>query len=279
MVFIKLTAFCAPFLKEYQKWNQSFKTSLSRNLTYKINFLLMMVIPVFVFFAIKYNLWHSIYTTNSYNSIQGYSLDEMIKYQFWVLIFDLFVKAHFFSQNISADIRWGKISSFLLYPFGFIPYQLSVFFSIKIIQLFIGAFSLLAAVIFGWVPVPSLVALFQAVVFILMVSCFWFFTQLIIGFIAFWLEETWSINISVRFISAFLSGSIIPLDLFPDTMGKILLWTPFPYLTYIPARLLMGESIELGFSFFVLLVWILILLLFVQWIWKKGLRLYTGAGI
>ena len=264
---------------EYLKWLQSLKISISKNLNYKINFLLMMVIPVLVFFAIKYNLWSSIYATNSAENIKGYTLSQMIEYQFWILIFELFVRSHFFSRNISEDIRLGKISAFLLYPFGFINYQLSLFFSDKLIQFFIGIFSLSVAIAFGWVQMPSLDILFKAGIFIFMVSTFWFFTQLLVGFLSFWLEETWSINISVRFISAFLSGSIIPLDFYPEIMSKILLWTPFPYLIYIPVKVLMGESIDVGFSIFILFVWMLILLFLVQFVWRKGLKLYTGAGI
>ena len=264
---------------EYLKWLQSLKTSLSKNLNYKINFLLMMVIPVFVFFAIKYNLWNSIYATNSYKSIQGYSLSKMIEYQFWILIFDLFVRSHFFSQNISSDIRLGRISSFLLYPFGFISYQLSLFLSDKLIQFFIGCFSLLLAVSFAWIKIPVISILLKAGMFILMVNAFWFFTQLFIGFIAFWLEETWSLNVSVRFISAFFSGAIIPIDLYPDLLEKIILWTPFPYLAYIPVKILMGEPVDISFSLLILFLWSFVLLCCTQWIWRKGLKLYTGAGI
>ena len=228
---------------EYYKWLQSLKISLSSNLQYKIDFLLSMVIPVFVFFAIQYNLWKSIYAVNSYEYIRGYSLSEMIEYQFWIFIFNLFVRSYFFSQNISEDIRLGKISAFLLYPFGFISYQMNLFLSDKLIQFFIGAFSLSLALVFGWVGIPSVDLLLKAGAFILIISAFWFFIQLFIGFIAFWLEQTWSLNISVRFISIFLSGSIIPLDFYPPLFAKTLLWTPFPYLAYVPVKILMGESL------------------------------------
>ena len=270
---------CTAIRWEYLKWLQSFKISLSRTLNYKINFLLMVVIPILVFFTIKYNLWNSIYATNSYRAIKGYSLSKMIEYQFWILIFELFVRSHFFSYNISSDIRLGRISSFLLYPFDFLNYQLSLFLSNKLIQLFIGIFSLSLAFAFGWIQIPSVYILFKGGVFIFMVSAFWFFTQLLIGFISFWLEETWSINVSVRFISAFFSGSIIPLDLYPEIVSKILFWTPFPYLIYIPAKILMGEAVNVGFSFFILFVWSFFMFFCTQWVWKKGLKLYTGAGI
>ena len=264
---------------EYLKWAESLKICLSRNLNYKINFLLMMVVPVVVFFVIKYNLWSSIYASNSQTEIQGYTLSKMIEYQFWILIFDLFVRSHFFSENISDDIRLGKISAFLLYPFSFISYQLSLFFSDKLIQFFIGSFCFILVLLLGWLKAPSLPILLKAGAFIFLVCLFWFFVQMCLGFLSFWFEKTWSLNVSVRFISAFFSGSIIPLDLYPEMLAKILLWTPFPYLIYFPIQILMGEPVSSSFCFIILSVWIAVFFFITKWLWKKGLSFYTGAGI
>lgn len=264
---------------EYLKWIQSIKISLSKNLNYKINFLLMTCAPVLVLFIIKYNLWLSIYSGSGYQIIKGYSLSQMIHYQFWILVLEFFVRSHFFSINISQEIRHGKISCFLLYPFGFINYQLSLFFSDKIIQTFIGAFTVYLAFLFSWAEIPAASVLLKAGIFILMINAFWFFMQLLIGFLAFWLEETWGLNFSMRFIAAFLSGSILPLDLYPELFAKILLWTPFPCLTYIPVKILMGESVDMSFSLSLLFVWILALSILVRWVWKQGLKVYTGAGM
>lgn len=264
---------------EYLKWIQSIKISLSKNLNYKINFLLMTCAPVLIFFIIKYNLWLSIYEGNGYKTIKGYTLSQMINYQFWILVLEFFVRSHFFSMNISQEIRHGKISCFLLYPFSFINYQLSLFLSDKIIQAFIGVFTLFIAFLFSWAEIPSASILFKAGIFILMINIFWFFVQLLIGLLSFWLEETWGLNASIRFISAFLSGSVLPLDLYPELFAKILLWTPFPYLTYIPVKILMGEAVDVSFSLSLLCVWALILFLVVRWVWGRGLKLYTGAGM
>ena len=264
---------------EYLKWLESLKICLARNLNYKINFLLMMVVPVVVFFAIKYNLWNSIYASNSQKEIQGYTLSKMIEYQFWILIFDLFVRSHFFSENISDDIRLGKISAFLLYPFSFISYQLNLFFSDKLIQFFIGGLCFSLVLFLGWLSLPSFFHLLKAGAFLLMVCLFWFFVQMGLGFLAFWFEKTWSLNVSVRFISAFFSGSIIPLDLYPEMLAKILLWTPFPYLIYFPVQILMGEPVSSSFCFIVLSLWIVVFFFITKWLWRKGLNFYTGAGI
>ncbi|MCY4512928.1 MAG: hypothetical protein OXB86_04500 [Bdellovibrionales bacterium] len=265
---------------EYGKWTQSIKTALIKSTNYKMDFFLSLIVPVCVYFFIKYNLWSSIYHFNSgEKQIQGYSLDKMIQYQFWIMIFDFFVRAHFFSENLSESIRLGKISSFLLYPFGFIKYQLSLFISDKIIQLGVGGLALSLALCFYFTEPLNGAILIKSFFLMCLVSGFWFVIQIIVGLLAFWHDETWSLNVCFRFIAAFLSGSLLPLDFYPEALTKILLWTPFPYLIYFPVKGLMGEPINFGFTCLVLGVWIIGLSFFMGWLWKRGLKFYTGSGI
>lgn len=265
--------------KNFLKWQTSVQVFLSRSLIYKANFLAILIIPVFVFFAIQYSLWHSIYSSNPEKEIQGYTLSRMIEYQFWVFIFNLFVRSYFFSENISSHIRLGKISSFLLYPFHFIAYQFSSFISDKIIQFTIASFCFLIIVSMGLVQTPSILDILKFLSFIFLITLYWFFAQIILGFFSFWLEETWSLNTAVRFISAFLSGSILPLEFFPKFLTDLLLWTPFPYLAYFPVQILTGQGGDFFNSLFILLFWVIFLFFLSIKIWKKGLNLYTGTGM
>lgn len=267
------------FRQEYPKWLQSIKTSLTKNTTYKFNFILMMILPICIFFFIKYNLWVSIYKINEGAVIKGYDLSRMIKYQFCIFLFDLFVRSHFFSQNLSADIRLGRMSAFLLYPFHFISYQLTLFISDKIIQLFIGGFTLIAALIFGFISFTNFYVFLYFMLFVFAVSMFWFFMQTFVGLLAFWIEETWSISICIRFIAAFLSGTFIPLELYPQSLQDILIWTPFPYLIYFPVKIIMGDSVPIALGLSVIMAWLLVLVFATHWLWKRGLKLYSGAGI
>lgn len=269
------------FIKwEYEKWTQSIKTALIQSTNYKTNFFLSLIVPICVYFFIKYNLWSSIYHFNSgEKQLQGYSLDKMIQYQFWIMIFDFFVRAHFFSENLSESIRLGKISSYLLYPFGFIKYQLSLFISDKIIQMGVGGVALSLALYFHFTEPLKSSILMKSFFLMCLVSGFWFVIQIIVGLLAFWHEETWSLNVCLRFIAAFLSGSLLPLDFYPEALTKILLWTPFPYLIYFPVKGLMGEPIDFGPVYLILGGWIIGLSLFMGWLWKRGLKFYTGSGI
>ncbi len=274
-----MTYFINSLKWEYLKHSQSIKIFLIKNITYKFNFFLMMIIPVSVFFFIKYNLWVSIYEINSVEIIKGYTLSKMIKYQFGIFLLDLFVRSHFFSQNLSTDIRLGKISSFILYPFHFINYQLSQFIANKFLQLLIGSTAILTALLFKVIEIDSFSVFIYFLLFVIITSIFWFFIQTIIGLFAFWIDETWSLNVSFRFITAFLSGAFIPLDLYPELLKNILIWTPFPYLVYFPVKILMGDEVPILFCVSILSVWTLILIFIALWAWKKGLKLYTGAGI
>ena len=238
-----------------------------------------MVVPIFVFFFVKYNLWVSIYQINNTETIKGYSLQKMIQYQFYVFLFMFFVRSHFFSQTLARDIRLGKISSFLLYPFNFIGYQFSLFVSDKLIQLVIGIMAFSIATYFGFASIESAQTILYFAMFLVAVNVFWFFIQTLIGLLAFWLDETWSINVCARFVSAFLAGDFIPLDLYPETLRSILFWTPFPYLTYFPVKIMMGDIKPSAFGLVIIAFWLVCLMLLTQWAWKKGLKRYSGAGI
>jgi len=244
-----------------------------------MNFILLMIVPIITFFFIKYNLWVSIYEWNEVQIIKGYTLSQMIQYQLGIFLLDLFIRSHFFSNHLSADIRLGKISAFLLYPFHFINYQFSKFLSEKILQFLIGMLALGIAVWFQFIEMTNYMVFIKFLLFILIINMFWFFTQTIIGLISFWIEETWSLNICIRFITAFLSGAFIPLELYPESLKQILMWTPFPYLIYFPVKILMGTPVNFLFCMLVLSVWLAIVIVTTRWMWNRGLKLYTGAGM
>ena len=265
---------------EYLKWGQSVKTHLAQAITYKVDFLLTTIAPILVFFFIKYNLWTSIYIINDSSSIKGYTLKAMISYQIWILIFDLFANASYsLGQNLAEKIRLGRISAFLLYPFGFIKYQFTIFLSDKILQFFSGFLIFSFCLAFDFLTFPHVLALTKALLFVLLVSGFWFLSQTAIGLMALWLEETWSLNACIRIIVVFFSGSLLPMELYPQIFQRILEWTPFPYLAYFPVKILMGEEVPFLFGFSILACWTALLSLFVLWLWRRGLKLYTGAGI
>ncbi len=71
---------------------------------------------------------------------------------------------------------------------------------------------------------------------------------------------------------------IAPLEVFPPMVRDVARWTPFPYLIDFPASILMGLPVDIGRSMLVMLGWSLVFFLWNRWLWRKGLKQYSGMG-
>ena len=131
----------------------------------------------------------------------------------------------------------------------------------------------------GLLELPGFSTLMLGLAYTLTVSFFWFVVQYFTGLLAFWLEETWILRVILSIVTAFLSGAIIPLDLYPKAFVEFLNYTPFPYLSYYPIKIFMGETIPIGMALGTIGIWMAILCTVNHFLWKKGVRLYTAAGM
>jgi ABC-2 type transport system permease protein len=260
------------------KWWQTIKISWSNHTVYRMNFFLQVIGPALVFFFVKYNLWSSIYVSDPNIIIKGYNFSQMIEYHVWAMVVGLLAKGHS-AMNLSEDIRMGRISSYLIYPFNFWEFHTASFLSFQFLQTFVVSLTILFVWGFGFLQMPPLDIFFNGVFYCFFVSFFWFSLQYLTGLIGFWLEETWIIRVILEIVTAFLSGAIIPLELYPKWFVNILEWTPFPYLTFYPVKTFMGQNNELALSYGIVSFWIIIFCMVNHFVWKKGIRLYTAAGM
>lgn len=266
-------------LWQLRKWQQTVSIGISNYLAYKLNFLFLIIGPTLVFFFIKYNLWSAIYDMDGVETIQGYDFKTMLSYQVWVMIVG-FLAQSYNSMNLAEDIRYGRISSYLIYPFSFWSYHTARFIGVQIIQLFISALTLISVISFGAISLPSLKAFISGFVLASLVGFLWFQISFLIGLLAFWLEETWVLRVMFLTMSQFLSGALIPLELYPEFIKKALMFTPFPYLTYVPASVFMESyQASYGLAIAMIFLWITIISLAARFVWQRGLNLYTAAGM
>ena len=262
------------------KWWQTIKVHWSNTLVYRVNFLLMVIGPVLVFFFVKISLWYSIFQGNTEIKIGNYTLSDMLSYHLWTMIVMLVSRSYNFGK-LSEDIRLGRVSTYLIYPFSLWEFQVTNFISRLLIQLFI-AMVCLGILLTGFsqyfhdVQVGDFL---KGLALAIVVSVFWFSLQYLIGLLTFWLEETWVLAVIADTIIQLLSGNIIPLDLFPDWAAETLVYTPFPYVTYVPVKMITGTGGNFLHALINLVFWIAILNVFILFVWKKGLKLYTGAGM
>ena len=202
----------------------------------------------------------------------------MITYHIWSFIVALLAQGHT-ALNLAVDIRMGRISSYLIYPFNFWEFHTASFLGFQILQLGITTVSLVIFSLIGILPNFQWSYLLMGIGISLYVSIFWFMLQYFTGILSFWLEETWILRVILQIITVFLSGAVIPLELFPDALREFLTYTPFPYLTYYPIKVFMGDPVNFVKFFTVISSWIFVGLFVNTFIWKRGIKHYTAAGM
>lgn len=127
-----------------------------------------------------------------------------------------------------------------------------------------------------WLPSWSQVG--SGAIAILLAFILRFLFQYTTAMLAFWTERASAIEELFFLFYMFLSGYIAPLDVFPAAISQIAIWTPFPYMLYVPAALLVGLPVNLGRSLVVVVAWSLLLFALNRWAWRRGLRQYSGMG-
>lgn len=265
-------------MKSLSKWWQTIKISITKLMAYRLNFFLTIIGPALIFYWIKVNLWTTVFDGAKDNLINGYTLSSMLDYHAWTLIVTLLAKGHN-SMNLSLDIRMGRISSYLIYPFNFWEFHTASFLGFQFVQIFITFFSLTIFYFLGFLNTIILSNLISGILFCLIVSFFWFSVQYLLGLLAFWLEETWIMRVMFDILATFLSGGIIPLDLFPKYLETFLGHTPFPYLTYYPVQIFLGKATLIPYAAMQVVLWTIVVWILNFIVWRKGIRMYTAAGM
>lgn len=264
---------------EFQKWWVTIENCFSRYMAYKIDFLLTLLAPTVVFCFVNYSVWAAVYRLNDSVTIGGFTESRMLQYQVWAMIVTLLARSHR-SWNLSEDIRYGRITSFLLYPFSLWKYHFSEFLAFQSLQIVASSVALVVLSFSNIISIPSLSHLLAGIILSILVGVLWFWVEFSLGLIAFWLDEVWVFRVTVQLFAVLCSGAFIPIELFPKAAQVIISLTPFPLLASVPITLLMGGDIHVFWGAVAhTVIWTLLLIAFGAFVWKRGTKLYSAAGM
>jgi len=182
--------------------------------------------------------------------------------------------------EFEREIVEGKLSFRLLQPLNPIWHHFASHFAERFARL---PFAFGLVVLFFWLYPqafwqPSLGQCLLFLVFALLAFALRFLMQYTLSMFAFWTERASALEQFWFLFYLFLSGLVAPLEVFPPTLREIALWTPFPYLIHVPASVLVGLPVDVGRSLLVMLVWSVLFGVVYRWLWRKGLRQYSGMG-
>lgn len=198
--------------------------------------------------------------------------------------FSVFIVRQFTSiwviWEFEREIVEGKLSFRLLQPLDPVWHHVARHIAEKMTR--IPLIALFCALFYwlypdaAWIPtIPNLLLSISAIALAFILR---FAIQYTFSMFAFWTERASAIEQFWFLFYIFLSGTIAPLEVFPDSVRQVIEWTPFPYMIHFPAILLMGLPANFGKSILIMLFWTGVFLLGNRWLWRKGLRHYSGMG-
>lgn len=264
-----------------RKYVTVFKTVFQDNLQYRFNVISGWLLGLYSLIA-PLALWSAIFQGRS--EVTGYDFRAMATYMLAITMLDKVLLADGVNYTVSNDIREGRINAFLFKPIDYRFYMFasslgSRLFNFLIIMI---PFSVIAVILtFLGYFTPS--ALYPNLFFFLITAALAVVLSYLIyfclGIIAFWMIECNALYITVGTALFFLAGGWFPLDIFTHLQGLFMM-LPFQYQLYFPIRVYLGgQSVSttlLGIG--IQCGWIVVMFIFTNWLWKKGLKKYSAVG-
>lgn len=260
-----------------------FSLELRKIMSYRADFWVHFLGNVLTQVALAFFLWKSIFEFMGVDELGGYDFSTLMLYYIMVPLVDRMVRGPEMN-HIALEIYEGTLNRYLIYPVSFFGYK----YTTHIAQSSIFSFQFIMAVIVYllWFGVPEGVNLHWKGMLmgggaVLTGTVLFFFLVASLEMVAFWADHVWSLLVMLRFILYFTGGGMIPLSLFPELLQKIVFYLPFPYLASFPIRCFIGRVTidEYLLSIGIMAAWIVITAIIAAFVWRAGLKRYSGIGI
>ncbi|MFZ4817759.1 MAG: ABC transporter permease [Limisphaerales bacterium] len=267
----------------WSKYVHVLSVGIQNTLVYRTNFLFRAAFGLVPLAATLF-LWEAIYADKpTGTAIGAYTLAQMVSYYLLVTVVDAFTAVAEDDWQIAADIKDGAVSQFLLKPLDFLAYRLCLYLSGRVIYTSAALIPVAVFLFFqrenlvgpaepwGWILAPLSV---------LMAGLLQFLIAYTVALLSFWVLDV-STFIFIQFAFEFLaSGHLFPLDILPDGLHRLLLWSPYPYLLYFPVGVYLGriQGADLWQGFALQSAWVAAAFLIARFVWSRGLRKYTAVG-
>lgn len=260
-----------------KKYFSIFGITLQEIFTYRLNMVMWRIRQIFVF-LIPFFIWKSVLGQGG--DIYGYSFAAIMTYLFGTTVLRSLVMG---SRTI--DLGWMINSGHLTIPL-MRPINIFSFFFIRDMA------DKLFNLSFIFIEIPIILLVFHPPVFLqsdplvllftligtFLAVLIYFFINIIFGSIAFWSRDIWAPRFLLMVIMEFASGAMFPLDMLPVIWQKIIYFTPFPYLLFVPLKIYLGSDNSANLHLLFALGWAIILFIISRIIWKKGIRSYEAEG-
>lgn len=254
------------------------KVTFQEGLVYRTQFLAD-VSAGCVYLLSCYYLWRAVYAGRS--EIEGISLASMVAYALVSTLIGFVVRQDV-NVVVGDKVHGGEIAIELTKP---INYQLVLLYTAAGQAIFNLVFKALPVVLVFAHVLDIAVPMDPGRVLLATLSCAlgfvaYFLIDLSLGSLAFWITQTYGVNMFKNVLMSLCAGGIMPLDFFPALVRDALAFLPFKGCFYTPLSILLGIEPQGGLPMLIAeqLGWIVVLLLVSQVLWRKALPRVVVLG-
>lgn len=255
------------------------KLAIVSNLEYRLNYFIDALAQPIMTTLIEILLWYAIFQGAGTDKINGFTREYYLSYAMWAGFFSRIAASWMYEHRMIGEIDTGSINGILVRPMSFYEYYFSQLMGYKLITTGVSLIvPLLAAMVFDlpteFIRIP--IAILLCLYYLVLVHSISF----IISSCAFYFNKIYSFTTAKNLIFWVLTGELFPLDLVPSPLREILIDLPFSSGVYIPVGYITGRvdfaMVKTGFVS--VTIGIVVLNLIGAWMWRRGLRTYTGTG-
>lgn len=260
----------------FSYYKQAMKTAIMVQIQYRVAnyfYMLGMVTEPVIYLIV----WSTIAGSGS---LGGYTAGKFAAYYIiWTLVRNMNIV--FTPYGWEGRIQRGQLAGELLRPMHPIHNDIAFFGGWKFVMIFFWIpIAIVLTLIFKPIMNPTLTEI--GVFLIAIWGAYLIRTMMlsILGMVTFWTTRVSALFQFYMAVELIFSGRLVPMTLLPQWMQNLAVILPFQYTFYFPIVCLVGglSTNELLFGLAMQLIWILIGALFVNIVWKFGIKKFTSVG-
>lgn len=214
--------------------------------------------------------------------IAGFTGGDFVLYYLCMLMLGSFITSHFM-WDISWEVKDGIFSTHIIRPISYLQFMLVRNFSWRCVRslLFLPWFLVLLWVYQGWLTDVTLNVGWQFWLSVILGHLVSVTLVVALAMLALFTQEAQAIFELYYFPMLFLSGSLFPVSVLPEWAQTTAKLIPFYYTTGGPTEILIGRVAGDGINQVLLmqLLWIGLSLLLYRFLFRFGMKHYTGVGM
>lgn len=250
--------------------------SFQKLVEYRFSFLFS-VFTNSMWYLVTYLFWSSL--ASSGMDVRPYTPQTLAIY--YILISVTSIAVGFPYQDVSREIRDGKLAPAILKPISYMGTKFFATVADKTVMLCLLIIVFTLMNFFGVVRAEVTlvnILLFSLSLFAAMIGNF--LVYFLAGTIAFWVKHIHGIPALISVMSSIVSGAMIPLELLPAALVLVSKALPFRYFHFFPAQIFLGHAARADIieGFLIEFIWIILVYLFIKLVWVIGIKRLEVIG-